>query len=162
MASAEHPLVAAYRAHAAPHLIGQCLKTETVVGGGQCAGNGGVGSVRCLPRQEDVDGLFEAAFEQMFVAVEGNRALRDEIVFLGEVKAVQRVEEEKPTHALIEIFVNSTHLIERGALIHQRGQRRCTGEAFQRAVAHGSIVRGDDSDQLVHGDLVLVEGIGDW
>jgi hypothetical protein len=38
VADAKHPLVAAHRAHAAPHLIGQGLKRQSMIGRSQRAG----------------------------------------------------------------------------------------------------------------------------
>ena len=48
VADAEHPLVAAHRAHAAAHLVGQGLEAEAVVGRGQGAGDGVARAVRGL------------------------------------------------------------------------------------------------------------------
>ena len=76
MAGAEHPLVAAHRAHAAAHLVGQRLEAQRAVGGGQRAGDGRARPVGGLGRQEDIDGLLEAALQQVGVAGEGNQARR--------------------------------------------------------------------------------------
>ena len=76
MSGAEHPLVAAHAAHAAAHLVGQRLEGERAVAGGQRAGDGGAGSALGLRGQEDIDGLFEAALEQVGVSGEGNRRRR--------------------------------------------------------------------------------------
>ena len=48
MANAEHPLVAAHRAHAAADLVGQGLKGQAVIGRGQRAGDGVVGPLGLL------------------------------------------------------------------------------------------------------------------
>ena len=69
VADAEHPLVAAHAAHAAPHLVGQGLEAQAMVRFGQRTGDGLVGPLRCLRLQEDVDGFLEPAAQQVVVAV---------------------------------------------------------------------------------------------
>ena len=76
MAGAEHPLVAADGAHAAADLVGERLEAQAAVGGGQGAGDGGARPVGGLRGEEDVDGLFEAALQQVGIAGEGNRRSR--------------------------------------------------------------------------------------
>ena len=73
MAGAEHPLVAAHGTHAAAHLIGQGLEAQAVVGFGERAGDGVGGAVGRLQGQEAVDGFFEAALEEVRVAVVGDQ-----------------------------------------------------------------------------------------
>ena len=70
VAHAEHPLVAAHRAHAAADLVGQRLKRQPVIGRRQGAGDGVAGAFGLLHRQEMVNGLLEPALEQMLVAFE--------------------------------------------------------------------------------------------
>ena len=72
MAGAEHPLIAAHRAHAAAHLVGERLEAERAVTGGQRAGNGGAWPGGSLRGEEDIDRFFEAALQQVSVAREGN------------------------------------------------------------------------------------------
>ncbi len=74
MAHAEHPLVAAHRAHAAAHLVGERLEAEPMIGGGQGAAQAVAGPMLLLRLQEDFDGFFETAMQQVFVAFEGNQA----------------------------------------------------------------------------------------
>ena len=74
MADAEHPLVAAHRAHAAPDLIGQGLEAQAVIGFGQRTGDGVRGAVCRLHGEKAVDGLFKAALEEVGVAVVRNQA----------------------------------------------------------------------------------------
>ena len=70
MAHAEHPLVATHGAHTASHLVGQGLEGETLIGGGQRAGDAVVTAVFALRLEEDVDRLLESALQQVFVALE--------------------------------------------------------------------------------------------
>ena len=72
VAHAEHPLIAAHRAHAAADLVGQRLERQPVVSRRQGAGDGVAGAFRLLHCQEMIDGLLEPALEQVLVAFEGN------------------------------------------------------------------------------------------
>jgi hypothetical protein len=69
---AEHPLVAAHRAHATADLVGQRLESQPVISCGQGAGDSVTGTFRLLHRQEMVNGFFEPALEKMLVAFEGD------------------------------------------------------------------------------------------
>ena len=73
---AEHPLVAAHRAHAAAHLVGQRLKRQPVIGRRQRAGDGVAGAFGLLHREEVVDGLLEPALQQVLVAFERDQSPR--------------------------------------------------------------------------------------
>ena len=87
MADAEHPLVAAHRAHAAPHLVGQGLEGQPVIGLGQRAGEALAGPVLRLLAQEDVDGFLEAAQEQVAVALVGHQPARLHARLCGQVES---------------------------------------------------------------------------
>ena len=77
MADAEHPLVAAHRAHAAAHLVGQGLEAQRRDSRRPARWRWRRSAPsRGLRGQEDVDGLFEAALQQVGVAGEGNRRAR--------------------------------------------------------------------------------------
>ena len=102
MAGAEHPLIAAHGAHAAAHLSGEGLEAEAVIGGGQRAGDGGAGAVGGLRREEDLDGFFEAALQQVIVAAKGMRAWRADAGLEGQVEAVDGVEEKQGADAFVE------------------------------------------------------------
>ncbi len=61
MAHAKHPLIAAHRAHAAAHLVGQRLKGEPVIGRRQRAGNGIARRHRAVAmREKFVNGFLES------------------------------------------------------------------------------------------------------
>ena len=68
MAHAEHPLVASHGAHTASHLVSEGLKSQSVVSGRQGRGDAIGRPLRLELSEKAVDGLFEAAVEQMFEA----------------------------------------------------------------------------------------------
>ena len=70
MAHAKHPLVAADRADAAADLVGQGLKAQGLVGGGQGAGDGVARPVAFFGRAKFIDRLFETPAQQPGVAFE--------------------------------------------------------------------------------------------
>ena len=112
MPGAEHPLIAANGAHAAAHLVGQSLKREPVVAGGEGAGDSRAGPLFGLRGQEDVDGLLKAALQQVGISGE-----RDERALAGggpqgNVKAVDGVEEEQGADALVEVVAGAAEAIE--------------------------------------------------
>ena len=121
VADAEHPLVAAHRAHAAPHLVGQGLEAQAVIGLGQRAGDRLARPLRCLRLQEDVDGLLEAALQQVGVAVERDEAPALHAGLAGQVEAVDGVEEEQRPHALVEVVAGAAEGVQLGALGQQLG-----------------------------------------
>src|SRR5271165_808896 len=117
MASAEHPLIAAHGAHAAPDLVGEGLKSECAVCGGERAGDSFIGAVGRLSCEKDIDGFVKAAAQERDVAGERNRGTGHRLpwpVFgLGsEVKAMQRVEEEFGADAAIEIVAAPPESVE--------------------------------------------------
>jgi hypothetical protein len=71
VSGAEHPLVAAYAAHAAAHLVRQRLESEGFVAGGEGARDGGTGAALRLRGQEEIDGLLEAALSRFEYPVKG-------------------------------------------------------------------------------------------
>ena len=68
MAHAEHPLVASHGSHAASHLVSEGLESQAVVGGRQGRSDAFGGTLGLKLSEKAVDGLFEAAVEQMFEA----------------------------------------------------------------------------------------------
>src|SRR5260370_1892990 len=102
MSGAEHPLVATYAAHAAAHLVGQRLEGERAVTGGECAGYGGAGAALGLRGQEGIDGLFEAALQQVGVSGEGDRRGRGGGGPHRNGAAVDGVPEKQPAPALLD------------------------------------------------------------
>ena len=65
MTGAEHPLIAADRTHATPDLVGQGLKAQAVVRGGQGAGDAVAWSVGGLDGQKYLDSFLKTTFEQV-------------------------------------------------------------------------------------------------
>ena len=135
MAHAEHPLIAAHRAHAAAHLVGQRLKAEPVIGGGQRAGNGRAGAVGGLRRQEDFDRFFKPALQQVLVAAERNQRLRADARLERQVEAVDGVEEKQRAHAFVKIVAGAAEAVQGGAFVLQVRQRGGAAEGVQRAIA---------------------------
>ena len=74
MTHAKHPLIAADGAHAAPHLVGEGLKREPLIGRGQRAGDGVAGAFGFLHGEKILDRLRKSAAQQMFEALEWNEA----------------------------------------------------------------------------------------
>ena len=123
MPGAEHPLVAAHAAHAAAHLVCQRLEGERFVTGGERTGDGGARAPLDLRRQEDIDGLFEAALQQVRVSREGNRRGGPGGGAQRNVEAVDRVEKEERAHAFVQIVASAAESIERLALGQQLFER---------------------------------------
>jgi len=70
MAHPEHPLVSFNRAHAVPHLVGERLKSQSVISGGQGARDGITRSLLFLHGQKAIDRFLEPAAQQEFVPME--------------------------------------------------------------------------------------------
>ncbi len=117
MAHAEHPLVAAHRAHAPTHLIGEGLESESMIRRGEGAGKSVARALARLGSQEVVDGFLEAAPEQVLIALERDEAggVGSGVVrvpeFLGKVKAVDGIEEEQRAHSFVKIAAAATELV---------------------------------------------------
>ncbi len=94
MAHAEHPLIAAHRSDTSPHLVGQGLKRQPVIGRGQSAGDGIAGAFALLHRKEGVNGFLEAPLQQVFVPVKGYEPPAIQPGDARDVKSVNRVKEE--------------------------------------------------------------------
>ena len=103
MAGAEHPLVAAHGAHAAPHLVGQRLEAQRAICGGQRARDGRPRPARSLGRQEDVQRLLETALQQIGVSRERYQAApRARIPHpRRNMKTMDGVEKEQGADALV-------------------------------------------------------------
>ena len=112
MAHAEHPLIAPHGAHTSAHLIRQRLKTEALVRRGQRAADAVTGAFDRLMREEIVDGLAEPAIQQMQVAGKRNRAARIQPRLLGQMIAVNRIEEKKRADAVVQIARLAAKCIE--------------------------------------------------
>ena len=68
VAHAEHPVVAADRAYASSHLVGQGLKSEGMIGGCQGAGDSIAWTVTVLDAKEDLNRLLEPATQKVQVS----------------------------------------------------------------------------------------------
>src|SRR5260370_22937822 len=135
MSGAEHPLVATHAAHAAAHLVGQGLEGEQAVTGGECAGNGGAGAALGLRGQEEIDGLFEAALEQVGISGERNRRGRCGGGAQRNVEAVDGVQEKERAHAFVEVVAGAAEAIECLALGEQLFERCVAAHGIERVVA---------------------------
>ena len=115
-----------------------------MIGFGQGTGNGLVWPLRRLRLQEDVDSLLEAAAQQVVVAVKGDEPALRHARLVGQMEAVNGVQEEQGAHTLIEVAAGPPQGIQLGALGQQLIQRRRPAKGIHRAVAHLGIGRGDD------------------
>ena len=147
VADAEHPLVAADAADAAPHLVGERLKAQVFVCRGQCAGELIAGSVLRLRSQEGFNGLFKPAVEVVLVARIRNAAAGRGRHAQGHVEPVDGVEEEERPHALVEVGAAAAEAVELGGVGQQIVQRRAAHEGLERLVAHRGIGGGDHINQ---------------
>src|SRR5688500_10234175 len=95
MAGAEHPLIAAHGADAFSHLVGQRLKREPMVSGGEGAADAIVHAV-AIKHSEKLGNRFgKTALQQIFVAIEWHKAFRVHALFQRHMKTMNRVEEKK-------------------------------------------------------------------
>ena len=76
MSGAEHPLIAAHRAHAAANLVGKGLKAQRAIARGKGARDGGARALGSLGREENVNRLLEAPLQEIRIAVEWNQRTR--------------------------------------------------------------------------------------
>ena len=72
VAHAEHPLIPAHGADAAPDLIGERLESEAVIRGGERGAERIARALPALGGGEDFDGFLETAREEVLEAVEGD------------------------------------------------------------------------------------------
>ena len=150
VAHAEHPLVSGHAAHAAAHLVGQRLEGEFLIGRGQRAGNPVAGAMLALVSQEHVDGLLEAACEQVFVALEGNRPGWRVSQKPGQVEALDGMQEQQGPHALIEVVALAAETIERIRLGEQFVEREFCAGGIERLVADVLVRRDDEIGEGNH------------
>ena len=128
MAGAEHPLVAANRANAAAHLVGQRLKTQGAVSGGQRAGGGGARARGGLALQKDVQRLPESAFQQAGIASVWNRRAASTSLPERNVESVYGVEEEQRAYPFVKVVARPAEAVESVAFGQQLGQAGLTAE----------------------------------
>src|SRR5260370_13989162 len=147
MSGAEHPLVATYAAHATAHLVGQRLEGERAIAGGEGAGYGGAGTALGLRGQEEIDGLFEAALEQVGISGEGNRRGRCGGGTQRNVEAVNGVQEKERAHAFVQVVAGAAEAIKRLALGDQLFERGGGARGIERAIAPLAICRNHLGEQ---------------
>ncbi len=94
MPHAEHPLIAAHGAHAAPHLVGQRLKRQPLIRRRQRAGNGVAGAFGLLRRKKTLNRLGEPAVQQVLEPFKRNQAALADARLVRQMKPVDGVKEE--------------------------------------------------------------------
>ena len=153
MAHAEHPLVAAHRADAAAHLVGQRLEAPAAdrprPARWRWPSLGPVGplrprgSDRWLPRSGAAAGA-RSPSNGIEAAAPGRRRAR------GQVKAVDGVEEEQRADALVEVVARPAEA-RRARRTRPAVRRADAPRRRRRATGRGPRVRrGDDADELAH------------
>ena len=159
MAHAKHPLIAAHRADAAPHLIGERLESEPVIRGGERAAQRVARSVGLLRGGENLDRLLETALEQLLVAVKRNLPAGFQLRARGQMEAMNRVEEKERADPLVEILAAAAEGVERVAFREQRLEARRRRRASSSERLRGGVVgRGDEIEEAErHGALLRRE-----
>jgi len=151
MADAKHPLVAAHRAHAAPHLVGQCLEAQPVIGRSQRAGDAvarlASGDLRL---QEDINRFFKAPLQEVGVSFEGDQRTIARVQVQRQVETVDGIEEEEGAHPLVQVIAGAPEAVQRGAFGQQLLFACAAADRVQRKVALRRVGRGDDADKLAH------------
>ena len=150
MAGAEHPVIAADRADRATHLVGQGLEAQAAIGGGQGGREGSVGPAVFLDAQEGVDCFFEAASEQVFAAGEGDQPAGVGAGTVGQVEAVDGVEEEQRADLLVQVVVGTAKAVKGGTLLQERFEGKVAAEFVEGAIPLRRIGSGDDVGQEAH------------
>ncbi|OQA22414.1 MAG: hypothetical protein BWY63_00848 [Chloroflexi bacterium ADurb.Bin360] len=116
MPNAEHPLIAAHRPHTPSHLIRQSLESQPVIGCRQCAGKRLRGTLLRLRREETLNSFLKTAIEQVNIALVGNQSPALQRRMLGQMKAMERVQEEKRPHPFVEILTAAAESLQGAAL----------------------------------------------
>ena len=134
---AEHPLVAAHAADAAPHLVGQRLEGEPVVGVGERGGQPVARALPGLEREEGVDRFLEPPMEQLLVAAERDQGG-------GPDRRTGGPELLGQTDAFVEVLGLAAEAVELVAGGEQFGDRGGAARGIERLVAHRRIGGGDE------------------
>src|SRR5439155_5476132 len=103
MSHAKHPLIAAHRPHAAPHLIRQRLKPEPMIRRGQGTRNRILGALLLLRMYKDLNRLLKSALQQMRVALEWDVAVRFDAALRRQIKAMDRIKKKQCANSLVKI-----------------------------------------------------------
>lgn len=139
MAHAEHPLVAAHRTHAAPHLVGQRLKRQLAVPGRKSAGNRRARPLLALRPEEHIQRFPKTPLQQALVTGKRDGRARARGEAPRNMEAVNRVEKEKGPHAPVQVVARPAKAIERQGLLQQLGERRGAAKRIERTVSNGGI-----------------------
>ncbi len=148
MAHAEHPLVAPHGTDAAPHLIGQGLDAEAVIGGGQPAGDGVAGAVLFLTGEKHFDRLFEAPLQQMGVGLKGDEPAQIHSRLERQMKTMNGVKKKQGAYPFVKVVTAPAEIFQILALGQQLLQRRAPAKGVERLVARGSVGGGDDVSEF--------------
>ena len=166
MSHAEHPLIAAHRTHAAPHLVGQRLEGEAMIRRRQRAGNAVAWAIGILDGKKILDGLFETTLQKLFVALEGNQPFvqghgPEEVDFQGigadcppvdvrglefgrEMKPMEGIKKEQRADPFVKIIAAAAKGIQFGAFVQQRLKWKSCADRVERLIPKSRIGGGDD------------------
>src|SRR5581483_301240 len=158
MSHAKHPLVAAHAAHAAAHLVRESLKAKPIISAGQRARDGITGALLLLNGEKMFNRLLEPALQQVFVTLEGNqractvaRRARSRAQLLGDMKAVNGIEEKKGADTFVKVLAPGTKVVQSRALLPQLVDGESRANTFERLVAKRGLSGLDDPDEVGHG-----------
>ena len=129
MPHAKHPLIAADGAHAAPHLVGERLKREPLIGRRQRAGDGVAGAFGLLRGEKFFNRLGKPAVQQVLETRERNQAALTDARFERQMEPVNGVKKKQRPDALVKIVAAPPKGVEFGAGRHQffPGRRAADG-----------------------------------
>src|SRR5438094_8501257 len=150
MADARHPLVPPHGSHAAPDLVRQRLKSQSVVRRRQTARNRRAGAFRRLRLEQDFDPLFEAPFQDTGAGGDRDEPAMVHARLVGEIEPVDRVEEKLRAHPRVQVIARPPEFVERGARVEEGSRAGRTAEAIERSIPDFRILGPDDADQLGH------------
>ena len=150
-ADPEHPPVAAAAPDRSPHLVGEVLEGDVLVGLGQGAGDGPVGPVAAHGLEEGGDRLLVPPFHQVLEPGVGDQARAGQLGRILDVVAVQCVEEQRRPYPLVEVGARPPELLELLARRELLGQAGPGDQVAGRAVADGRVGVGDRLDQELAG-----------
>ena len=155
MPHAEHPLVAPHGTNAAPHLVREGLEGEPIIRRRQRAGNAVAGALRFLDRKEVVDGLFEPALEQVFVAFERDQPARGGPGLERQMEPMDGAKEKQGADALVEILAAAPEGVQFRAFFEECRERELRADGVEGLIADGRGGRGDDlGESAAHFPLI--------
>src|SRR5581483_547419 len=135
MAHAEHPLVAAHRAHTSTHLVRQRLDSQSIIRIGERARNGVVRPFRRLRSEKYLQRLLEPTLQQMRVTPERHQPPLFHARFQRQVKSMNRIKKKQRPYAFVEVFAAVSKSLQFLTLAQQLRQGRAAAERIQRLVA---------------------------